>query len=223
MLILKQDTSCSTRSYLTNVQQRDFSSKKKEEIQIAGSEESTGLPILHHELVGPNMVLVWFGSSKFEVPAEGTCKGSQHCLKMGPFQLWPSNWEAQIRSGKMGEDPHQRCNFSGQQDFWCPYFQKKTRLGTCSPNVDFVDFGPSCSGIIFNELEHPPHHERFLAQRNRPAASLNMVSMRWSKLLVNWFPCCVCWVITPMNHIYIYLCIISHSHWSQKPQLCDGP
>jgi len=88
--------------------------KKKEEIQIAGSEESTGLPILHHELVGPNMVLVWFGSSKFEVPAEGTCKGSQHCLKMGPFQLWPSNWEAQIRSGKMGEDPHQRCNFSGQ-------------------------------------------------------------------------------------------------------------
>ena len=36
--------------------------KKKEEIQIAGSEESTGLPILHHELVGPNMVLVWFGN-----------------------------------------------------------------------------------------------------------------------------------------------------------------
>ena len=43
--------------------------KKKEEFQIAGPEESTGLPTLHHELVGPNMVLVWFGTVDGRNPA----------------------------------------------------------------------------------------------------------------------------------------------------------
>ena len=140
---------------------------------------------------------------------------------MGPFQLWPSNWEVQIRSGKMGEDPHQRCNFSGKlmnnRTFGVPIFRKK-HVWVHFPQmlILLILVPPAQESYSMNwntrHIMNASWHREI--DRQPP---LNMVGMQWSKLLVNWFPCCVCWVITPMHHTYIYIHVYIYIYMYHKP------